>query len=132
MTQETCSGPRIHRIIIARQGNFVVRPGRLVVRRGDTVVWLALGAKAHIFIPKKELFEGRVLDVADATDRIREGSIPNNISDSDLQKLLHDGVVNGFVVPDNAPYGIYPYSIFCDTPNAFAEGGSDPELIVGY
>jgi hypothetical protein len=132
MTDESCTGPKIHRIIIAQHGNFVVRPGRLVVRRGDTVVWLALGAKAHIFIPKKELFEGRVIDVPDATDKLRDSSIPSNISDSDLQKLRDYGVVNGFVVPNDVPYGVYPYSIFCDTPNAFAQGGSDPELIVGY
>ena len=132
MTEGTCTEPTIHRIIIAQHGNFVVRPGRVVVRRGDTVVWLALGGKAHIFIPKKELFEGRVLDVPDATDKLRDGSVPNNISDSDLQKLRDYGVVNGFVVPDKVPYGIYPYSIFCETPNAFAQGGSDPELIVGY
>ena len=130
MTEETCTEPRMHRIIIAKHGSFVVRPGRLVVRRGDTVVWLALGANAHIFIPKKELFERRVLDVADTTDKLR--GLPDYISDRDLEKLLADGVVNGFVVPGNVPYGVYPYSIFCDTPNAFAQGGSDPELIVGF
>ena len=131
MTEENCTEPKIHLIIVAKHGSFVVRPGRLVVRRGDAVIWLALGANAQIFIPKRELFERRVLDVADTTrDKLR--GFPDYISDSDLQKLLADGVVNGFVVPDNVPYGIYPYSIFCDTPNAFAQGGSDPELIVGY
>ena len=70
MTEGTCTEPKIHRIIIAKHGNFVVRPGRLVVRRGDTVVWLALGANAHIFIPKKELFAERVLDVANTTEKL--------------------------------------------------------------
>ncbi len=118
-------------IIVARRGIFAIRPGRLVVRRGDAVIWLALGSNAQVFIPNRQLFPERILHVADMEEENNEDLIlPEDALDSELQTLFQR--VNGFVIPDSVPYGIYPYSIFCDTPNAFAEGGSDPELIVGY
>jgi hypothetical protein len=35
------------------------------------------------------------------------------------------------VIRDDVEYKIYPYSAYCDKSNSFAQGGSDPELIVG-
>ena len=94
-------------IIIAKRGNFVVRPGRLVVRRGDTVIWLALGANAHIFIPKKELFERRILDVADGTEQRLRG-FPDCISDRDLEKLLQTAWSTALLFPTTFPMGFIP------------------------
>ena len=110
--QESCA-PKTHRIIIAQKGNFVVRPGKLNVRRGDTVIWMAIGAKVSIFFPagifrpNEWLLGGRVVDVSNG------GESP------------------ALVIRDDVEYNIYPYSAFCDKSNSFAQGGSDPELIVG-
>jgi len=95
-----------HKVIIAQSGNFVVRPGKLNVRKHDTVSWKAIGTDAHIFFPTGQPFGCRTVDVAAGTESSAQ------------------------VVGDVAQM-IYPYSVFCDTPNAFAQGGSDPELIVG-
>ena len=95
-----------HKVIIAQSGNFVVRPGKLNVRRDDTVSWKAIGTKARIFFPTGQPLGCQTIDVDPGTES------------------------PAFPV-GNAPQMIYPYSVFCDTPNAFAQGGSDPELIVG-
>jgi len=117
--QESCR-PTEHRIIIAQRGNFVVRPGNLNVRRGDTVTWISIGTAARIFFPDKRLFgpDRRVLDVCHEDDSAKAADDTPVVSES-LRVL------------DNAPFKVYSYSIFCDTPNTFAQGGSDPELIVG-
>ena len=99
--------PKTHTIIVARRGNFVVRPGKLNVRRRDKVRWKAIGTNAHIFFPNEELFGRSTLRV-DAKRR----------SESLLVRV-------------DASDRIYPYSVYCDRCNAFALGGSDPELIVG-
>ena len=96
-----------HKVIIAQAGgSFVVRQGKLNVRKDDEVIWKAIGTDAHIFFPTGKPFGCKTIDVAAGTQSPAQ------------------------VVKD-VPEGIYPYSVFCDTPNAFAQGGSDPELIVG-
>ena len=95
-----------HKVIIAQSGSFVVRQGKLNVRMDDTVSWKAIGTDAHIFFPTGQPFGCKTIDVAAGTESPAQ-------------------------VVGKAPHGIYPYSVFCDTPNAFAQGGSDPELIVG-
>ena len=96
-----------HKVIIAQTGgSFVVRQGKLNVRAGDTVSWKAIGTDAHIFFPTGQPLGCKTLDVAAGTES------------------------QALTVRDVAQM-IYPYSVFCDTPNAFAQGGSDPELIVG-
>ena len=75
MTEETCTGPKIHRIIIGRHGNFVVRPeDSSFVGATRSSGWHS--AQKRISSPKKELFEGRVIDVADATDRTPRWQYP--------------------------------------------------------
>jgi hypothetical protein len=120
--QESCM-PTDHRIIIAQRGNFVVRPGRLNVRRGDTVTWITIGTAARIFFPDKRLFgpDRRVLDVCREDESAREATPDDPPVVSQSLKVL-----------DDAPFKVYSYSIFCDTSNTFAQGGSDPELIVGF
>lgn len=95
-----------HKVIIAQSGNFVVRPGKLNVRMDDTVSWKAIGTDAHIFFPAGQPFGCKTIDVPAGTE-----SAPKTVG--------------------SVEHKIYPYSVFCDTPNAFAQGGSDPELIVG-
>ena len=96
-----------HKVIIAQTGgSFVVRQGKLNVREGDTVSWKAIGTDAHIFFPTGKPFGCKTIDVDDGTES--------------AEKAV-----------GRVDQGIYPYSVFCETPNAFAQGGSDPELIVG-
>jgi plastocyanin len=92
-------------ILIAKSGKFKVTPGHFHVDPGDTIRWRALGTRAHIFFPKAGLFECRTVD-------------------------LEPGEHRDLVLNPKAEAGIYPYSVFCDEPNEFAEGGSDPELII--
>jgi hypothetical protein len=99
--------PKTHTIIISRRGLFVVRPGKLSVRRRDKVKWKAVGTNVHIFFPCEELFGRSTLRV-DAKKR--------------SESLL---------IQVDAAERIYPYSVYCDKCNTFAVGGSDPELIVG-
>ena len=99
-----------YRIIISQRGKFVVRPGRLPVRRKDTIVWKAIGTSAHVLIPDSSLLVGGVqaINLAAGID-----SKPVTVStNADVDK-------------------VYPYSVFCDATGEFAQGDSDPELIVG-
>jgi hypothetical protein len=113
--------PKTHTIIVAQRSNFVVRPGKLDVSPGDRVRWKVIGTSVHIFFPSDELFGRSTLRV-DAEKRSE--TLP---------------------VRDDAPEKIYPYSVYCDRANAFAQGGSvialtrtrsrsaaDPELIVEF
>jgi hypothetical protein len=98
-----------YRIIISQRGKFVVRPGRLHVRRNDTIVWKAIGTDAHVLVPDPSLFGGvQAINLAAGTE-----SNPIEVS------------ANACVDT------IYPYSVFCDATGEFAQGDSDPELIVG-
>jgi hypothetical protein len=96
-----------HRIIIPKRGKFVVRPGRLHVKRNDTIVWKAIGTKAHVFVPDQSLFGVQAIN-------------------------LDDGIESEITVSSTACVDtVYPYSVFCDATGEFAQGDSDPELIVG-
>ena len=97
-----------HRIIISQRGKFVVRPGRLHVRRNDTIVWKAIGTDAHVLVPDQSLFGVQAINLTDGTA-------------SDPIAVSSDACVDK----------VYPYSVFCDATGEFAQGDSDPELIVG-
>jgi plastocyanin len=101
--------PATYTIIITPRGKFVVIPGRVNVSRGQTISWTAVGTNAHVLIPDPTLFESGVqaINIAAGTT-----STPVAVSTSALTK-------------------VYPYSVFCDAAGEFAQGNSDPELIVG-
>jgi hypothetical protein len=99
-----------YRIIISQRGKFVVRPGRLHIRKNDTIVWKAIGTDAHVLIPDQSLFVGGVQAINLTAG---QDSSPFEVS------------------PNACIDKVYAYAAFCDSTGEFAQGDSDPELIVG-
>lgn len=95
-------------LLIVRPANkrpFIVTPGHFHVDPGDIIHWRTIGTGAHLTFPNITLFGQETLD------------IPMNGHEQ-------------LVVRTDVTAGIYPYSALCDATDEYAEGGSDPELIV--
>ena len=93
-------------IVRPANGKFIVTPGHFHVDPGDTIHWRTLGTGATLtFPPNSSLFDCDTLDIPIG---------------GHVEKVLST----------NVKAGIYPYSVLCNATGEFAEGGSDPELIV--
>jgi hypothetical protein len=97
-------------IIVVRAGADVCRvvPPVNVARRGDDVEWRnRTGAPITVFF--------------------RAGIFDQN---NPLALTIPDTQNASRCVIQNAPYGLFPYSIFCYVTNNNAIGNSDPEIII--
>jgi len=101
------AGTHRHLLIIRPpNGKFIVTPGHFHVVCGDIIHWKTIGTAAHLIFPPN-------------TNLFVEPGPHDIVADADLVRTLRE------VQP-----GIYSYSVLCDATKEFAEGGSDPELIV--
>ena len=96
-------------ILVIRAGEVCkVVPPVNIVREGDSVQWRnRTGDRITVF------FRAGIFD-----------------EDDPLALDIADGNQASKTVEANAPYGVFPYSIFCYKTNNNAIGNSDPEIIV--
>jgi len=91
---------------------FVTSPGKQHVKKSDTVMFLAQGTNSVIFIPNAN----QLFDVA---------------SDSLTIELKSGNQTGSYTVSNNVASGDdFPYAVYCDGDNDFAEGGSSPRIII--
>lgn len=91
---------------------FVASPGKQHVKKSDTVMFMAQGTNSVIFIPNaNQLFD---------------------ISSNSLTIELKSGnQTQSYTISENVTIGDdFPYAVYCDEDNDFAEGGSSPRIII--
>lgn len=91
---------------------FVASPGKMHVKKSEKIMFQAQGTNAVIFIPNANKF----LDTNEST----------LVIDASSGRQTHS-----FTLSDNPSSGAeFPYAIYCDGDNDFAEGGSTPRIII--
>ncbi len=127
--------------IISFAGRNVVWPPYVVVKQGETVTFIAVNTEATVFLPKPELFElaetagpgvgeakimGRaVLKVKDKPVSVKVRSKPHRSHPNAGIGQAGAGRLESFPIP-----GIYPYAVYCENGNDFAEGNTSPIMII--
>ena len=96
-------------VAVYREGKgFRVEPGRLLVRKGDTAIIFSVDAgPITVFLPATISGESRGVQLTVAP--------------------MHPC---GFTVPPSASARCYEYAVHVDEERVFAEGGSQPKIIV--
>ncbi len=97
--------PVRHLVMIACEyGTWKVDPPRVKAKVGEEIVWKVEGSSAAVLlVPEGKLFGKRDYDIG---------------ADGTLRLQVKEGL------------GKHPYAIHCQRDNCFAEGGSNPVVIV--
>lgn len=119
--------------IFSYEGKTVAWPPYVLVRPGDEVLFKTVNTAASIFLPAPEIFTAG--SAARAGTRTAAGITMSIAGKHSGLKLKVRGVVK--VVRGKTRYsagspapGIYPYSVYCKSPNEFAVGNSAPAMII--
>lgn len=91
---------------------FVASPGRMHVKKSEKIMFQAQGTNAVIFIPN--------------ANKLLETNESTLIIDARSGKQTHSFTLSGNLSSGSD----FPYAIYCDEDNDFAEGGSTPRIII--
>jgi len=112
------------RIFYSSQPKFVktkhtILPGILYVNPGDTVNFYIMGTPATVFIPNGvDLFEYPSEEVKVIDKHL-------------IFSLNNENEPSQFEIKSDVPPGKdFPYTVYCDVENNFAEGNSYPTIII--
>jgi hypothetical protein len=97
--------------IESKNGISYIVPGKIEVKRGDSLRFSAVNTDITLFMPYKE-----ILELSDGQN-VQLHSIPAD----------HDSML--YIRKDCSP-GTYTYGVFCFRNDDFAEGHSSPQMIV--
>jgi hypothetical protein len=93
-------------MIICRKSSAQVRPAQFIAKEKDNITFKAVRSDVTLFFPNSALF-GCSSARLDSSNK-REATLT-------VQKVQRDA---------------YPYAVYCDDLNDFAEGNSSPEMII--
>jgi hypothetical protein len=119
-------------------GKWVVTDGKVKVKHGEKMVFMAEDTDATIFIPKPEMFED------DVTEDNQPVNLPQQGRKTDAWMVLRvsKGAKSAVTVRsqsklgESAPRVDYtvdvqcPYAVYCKQGNDFAEGNTAPIMII--
>jgi plastocyanin len=114
-----------HKLRIFRNEKFKVDPGTIEVQMGDVLEWTAMGTHATVMFPHPALVDCALLEIPEGgtgkiTLRSRE-----TLAALVQEKWKTDGPAKLALEKLEVPYSIY-----CSNINGFAEGNSDPRIII--
>ena len=97
--------PRVHEVKLTRKrGSWKAKPAVVRAKAGDSIHWKGTGSDMTLFFPKKKLFWHHDFEIARG---------------------------QGLVLKVGAgKKGKYPSAAFCHSANCFAEGKSNPIVII--
>jgi hypothetical protein len=111
-----------------------VDPSPLEVRRGDTIQINAPGTDLQILIPNHYTPRALPFRIVSPLPGHVSAHLPGWVLWSSDDGVLFNIPAHQSVtveVLDSAQIGDhYPYAVYCKSKNAFAEGNSDPEIII--
>jgi len=112
--------------VLCYNGKNIVWPPVAVVDGGDTVRFHAVNTDATIFIQSALSFEGMESD-KELFELPKRHTLdlkvkPNVKADKSSADLSTEG--------QDAVGGVYPYSVYCKDANDFAEGNSNPMILI--
>ena len=120
-----------HRIAFVTKGPVCrIMPGHLVVGRGDTVSFSAVGADVEVYFPKHEIFTSVNPQPASKQNARAAKLAGAQAQAPPLFILKNGGKAMEFEVKARASAGSYPFTAHCDKTKTFATGGSDGEIII--
>lgn len=103
-----------------------VKPGNIRVKRGAQLTWTAKGTAAKVSFPRIGGFQVVTKEVLDIP---LDGTMSTTVV-ADTNNQIFDQFKNKYSRLTAMEAVTVPYSVYCDNTNSYAEGGSDPKIIV--
>ena len=127
--------------IISHGRKNIVWPPCVVVRQGETLTFKAINTEATVFLPKPELFEfegnprpsaGEGMAASRGVFKVKDRPVAVKVK----LRSAPAGVAPGGKEPAEdvrvacSLPTIYPYAVYCENGNDFAQGNSSPIMIL--
>ncbi len=127
--------------IISHGSKNIVWPPCVIVKEGETVTFKAVNTEAKVFLPRPELFEfednprpsgGGSMAASRGVLKVKDRPVAVKVK---LRSASAGVAPGGKEPPEEVRVAsslptIYPYAVYCENGNDFAEGNSAPFMVI--